>query len=504
MDVLHLQGKPLPDELSDYLQLKPNGRAAPNGSGQAKEPEQSGAASVSKAPREASSSDDLRLLEVAYAHAHHWAPKTIRGLELMPFATKPQVYSALAGGLGKVWSNALRIYFDDAGLADAQSALKKIESGDPAAFADDDTFARALVAAGWNRRLPFDLVAQVLRCAQSPDDGGIYYETKNLCFRRVVHWHDVGALIALISRRSYGTFAFGGNDPAIDAHADEMRTEGTTALEPVLSEAQLQEVVDYFVRRPTYSGHTAENRLDNIQRYVGYGAEVYSFGSYSLADAVQAPHLLELSVHPKLLEIGRRHLGATPLLSKIYVHWDFPNNTHLVPGGVTIGDYHRDLNDFGMFWVYMYLSDVDVESGPHASISKSHRFDFVRQRFDAAIAAGAVFPHLDREMTVFDLFDGYGYQVPQHVKLKLFENDQKFFFGPRGTIIASNGIQLHKIHQPQRKRRLIVALRYQVSMSPRTSPERECDNVPAFVVEGRIPDNAGIRAVLRPILAWPQ
>lgn len=502
-DVMTMRDKPLPDDLRRYL--NPTSTAAPAlaassaASSSVSAPEDQAPA---KPPREASVTDNVAALEVAYARGHGWTEQGVKALETMPFLAKPLVYSASAGQLGKVWADALRCYFDDTRLAAAQSALSAIESGDAAALADTETFARAMVAAGRNRRIPFDLMVQALRCAEVPGDGGRWGQAKDLCFRRLIHWHDVGALFAMISRRRYGSPNFAAGDAAIEKHADEMRTAGTTTFAPLLSDRQIEEVYAYFLRRPTFSGHTAENRRDNIQRYVGYGAEAFSYGSYSLADAVEAPHLLELSVNPTLLEVGRRHLGATPLLSKIYALWDFPNTSHLVPSGVTIGDFHRDLNDFGMFWVYMYLSDVDMDCGPHALIPHSHRFDYVSRRFDEAVAAGAEFPYLDRTLTPFDLFDGYGYQIAPETKFTLFGDDQKFFVGRPGTIFASNGLQIHKIHQPQRKRRLIVAFRYQVTMWPRSSPMRESDIVPEFIVEGRVPDNPAARTVLDTMIRW--
>ncbi|MBP5855609.1 hypothetical protein KAJ83_01205 [Marivibrio halodurans] len=498
----------MPSDLAEYLKLNDPAFAVSEASNAAPDSAAETAFSEPSAPTvppsQADHSHDMAHLEVAYAEQSRVAPYYIKALRTMPKLSRPLVYSSEAGSLWQIHANALGAYFQPASLRLAEEAAEAISAGDADALDNDVLFARALVAEAYRRRIPFDLTAQVLRWLQMPENGGIYHSMKQQCFRRLVHWHDVGALVAMINRRRFGTAIFSETSQKIDRHASDMAEHGTTTFDPLLTERQLQEVYDYFLGRPVYNGHTAENRLDNIQRFVGYGAEAFSYGSYSLADSMAAPHLLELSVDPTLLEVGRRHLGGTPLLSKIYVHWDFPHTDHLVPDGVTIGDYHRDLNDFGMFWVYMYLSDVDMESGPHALIPGSHRFDVVAKRLEEALRKGQDFPHLDRNLTVFDFFDGYGYHIPQSVKLALFEQDQKFFTGPPGTILASNGFQLHKIHQPQSKRRLIVALRYQVSMSPRSSALRECDSVPEHLVAGRVNMDLPTRQVLGTIVNWKE
>src|SRR3989442_12227115 len=85
------------------------------------------------------------------------------------------------------------------------------------------------------------------------------------------------------------------------------------------------------------------------------------------------------------------HLGCTPTLSTLQAWWDFAEHrTNEVAGsGGALNAYapqryHRDLNDFRMFWVYVYLTDVDETCGPHEVLKGSGDYNKIERRLRAS------------------------------------------------------------------------------------------------------------------------
>lgn len=90
---------------------------------------------------------------------------------------------------------------------------------------------------------------------------------------------------------------------------------------------------------------------------------------YALDDVLRCPHLLALANDPSILAMAEAYLGCRPTLSMLSVR-------RSRPGGEEAGAgqrFHRDVDDWRIFKLFVYLSDVGDAGGPHVYVEGSHR-----------------------------------------------------------------------------------------------------------------------------------
>jgi hypothetical protein len=86
-------------------------------------------------------------------------------------------------------------------------------------------------------------------------------------------------------------------------------------------------------------------------------------------DAVlQCPHVLAIANHAFLIQLAIDYLGCMPTISTIGMRWSFPGDGP----SIQTQHFHRDPDDWRFFKLFIYLSDVDLESGPHLYVKGTH------------------------------------------------------------------------------------------------------------------------------------
>lgn len=130
-----------------------------------------------------------------------------------------------------------------------------------------------------------------------------------------------------------------------------------------------------------------ENALDGLNRE-GFapGIQVPETEVNRIVDfcgrqaVVTNPHLHCQTVHdiahdPKLLEVVKGFFGAEPVLYSSSLYWTWPPESEekFQQAMALKSKFHYDVGDFKTLIVFIYLTDVDENSGPHVVIRKSHR-----------------------------------------------------------------------------------------------------------------------------------
>lgn len=90
------------------------------------------------------------------------------------------------------------------------------------------------------------------------------------------------------------------------------------------------------------------------------------------------PHLTceavrQIAFDPKILEVASRYLGAEPILYQSSLYWSLPGVEHQKPR------FHYDIGDYRSLVLFIYLTDVDEQSGPHLVIEGTHHRKTIRQ-----------------------------------------------------------------------------------------------------------------------------
>lgn len=137
-----------------------------------------------------------------------------------------------------------------------------------------------------------------------------------------------------------------GDDAAL---AKEFRETGFLKLPELLTPAQVDEMYRYFAARNEFliTGPTYNNTIQ---------------------DVVSAPHALALAAHPRLLALASDFIGGPATIVDICVWFTIPNEGEEYGGHV----FHRDKDDFRACKMFMYLTDVESDNGPHVFARYTH------------------------------------------------------------------------------------------------------------------------------------
>ncbi len=235
--------------------------------------------------------------------------------------------------------------------------------------------------------------------------------------------------------------------------------DGYCRLGPVLDAAETKDVVDHFKRTPCFNAHLVA-KSDGTGRLFDDGADRFPFGSYRMQDVAAAPHLLEIANDPRIIALAANYLGCAPSLYSMNAWWSFPGDWG---DEVLTQGFHRDEDDFKNCVLFIYLTDVDAESGAHEYIRTSQNPAAVEQHL-----AETEFPIVtieqdgkqERVSTTFeDLFAGAGYGG-DHVYPVLFADLIDRIEGEAGEGFISDTTGLHRALRPQSRPRLIAWIRY--------------------------------------------
>lgn len=85
------------------------------------------------------------------------------------------------------------------------------------------------------------------------------------------------------------------------------------------------------------------------------------------------PSIAEIARDSKVIEIAGRYLKTKPILMEARLWWNFivdESKCNLSKGART---FHYDLDDYRCVVFFFYLTDVDLESGPHVCVRGSHK-----------------------------------------------------------------------------------------------------------------------------------
>ena len=180
-----------------------------------------------------------------------------------------------------------------------------------------------------------------------------------------------------------------------------------------------------------------------------------------IGDLLKVPAIAELLKDSALYRIAQDYLQCQPILTSITIWLDGVYN-----GAFDAHVYHYDNDGPGFLKFFIYLSDVDHETGAHTFIQGSH---------------GRKKPARFRRATRYDsneLLDHYGLQ------------NEIVFSAPAGTIIAEDTAGFHRGMDPKKNYRLLLQLEYSVLDIPHI--EEFTVGIPKIKINGIDPEIAAI------------
>ncbi len=152
------------------------------------------------------------------------------------------------------------------------------------------------------------------------------------------------------------------------------------------------------------------------------GTHVAFFGHDCVANA---PHALEIANLPALMETVAANLGAKPTISYMTAWWSVPAGDGTAQHAEK---FHRDVDDIDFIKLFVYLTDVDEEAGPHVFMKGSHLVD---------------------RCTTIRRYDD------SEVHAALGKQNEVRFVGPAGTAFLEKTYGFHRGYPPISRPRLI-------------------------------------------------
>lgn len=238
------------------------------------------------------------------------------------------------------------------------------------------------------------------------------------------------------------TSLFGGGDTAsVEAAVHALRADGYAVLNDVLPADLCDRLLAFgLAARTRVRGSTGERRYSRAAPQ-GVRYDLYP------EDVINQPDVQSLMADGFLLRIAQQYLGATPLADVTNMWWHTAFSR--VPDSDAAQFYHFDLDRPRWLKVFCYLTDVDVDNGPHCFVRGSHR----------------------------DLGIPWSLRSKGYVRLGDEEVEAAFgkrrlirFLAPRGTVILEDTRGLHKGLHVMSGDRLMLQLQFSDSLFGGTYP----------------------------------
>ena len=171
-----------------------------------------------------------------------------------------------------------------------------------------------------------------------------------------------------------------------------LTTSGITAMQGPLSDTVQKDLLAYFQHtlcHDPYRPHLGRFRWDAPP------SDEVNLGYFTWEEVIRAPHMMELINNPDILEAAELVFGCKPTIDNIGASWSYPGR-ETAKGAQR---FHRDFDCARSFKLFIYLTDVDDEAGPHVYVRGSSRLaklESARAQTDAVIedtfGADAIFP----------------------------------------------------------------------------------------------------------------
>ena len=234
------------------------------------------------------------------------------------------------------------------------------------------------------------------------------------------------------------------NEPDVVKAADTLSHLGHVSL-PDVDEQRVAEMRAFFEAQPVYPGsYVAGPERSTLDQTRGG-----NFATYPLSVVFNCPHLAEIANTPETLAIVERFIGTTPTILGYAAWWSFAQPDHPIEAQL----FHLDGDDYRFVKMFIYLTDVGHEDGPHTIFERTQDPDHLR-----AIRDDWPGGHREFENWLFGMqrkSDGQSKRV--------LGTDPVEMTGPRGTRFMANTFAIHKGPPPRKSDRLICQVLYGVT-----------------------------------------
>ena len=219
-----------------------------------------------------------------------------------------------------------------------------------------------------------------------------------------------------------------------------MRFDGYTHL-PAISLEEANILENFLSSCPLYDGDQ-QGELTPISKD---DASNKNMVKHDTSEIINSAEVLYQATNPDFLDLAEKYLEVPPLIGNV-------SSWHSYGGrekAIHAQNFHLDLDDYRFCKGFIYLTDVDDNTGPHCYIPESHRFDFLEQRK----------LELGDEASGFSSWYGTLRKTDQDC-LKYLGNEPVNLTGDRGSRLMVDTSGIHKGLLPVHGHRFILQFLY--------------------------------------------
>lgn len=243
------------------------------------------------------------------------------------------------------------------------------------------------------------------------------------------------------------TSIFATNESTIKNAANEVNQHGAT-LGLQLPKHIVDYVYSYALKNPVFADREADkgfyiHQLSEAKEVLKKDILLAQYFNILEDDTIRS-----IAEDPYLQLTAAEYLKTKPKLMGANLWWTFPSTPSNEDRDRHAHVYHYDLDDVKFIKFFIYITDVDMQSGPHIFVKGSNR----NIRYKNSIVKSIRFSDKD-------ILDWYGSENIITVT------------GPAGSTLIEDTITIHKGSTPISKPRLLLQFEFGINQYPEVSCE---------------------------------
>ncbi len=167
---------------------------------------------------------------------------------------------------------------------------------------------------------------------------------------------------------------------SVSIDSKELNQRGFTDLGLFLNEIEIEKIkteIEPFKCFDPFRKGLGDFKLSDIPEQV-------HVANYRRQDLVSIKEILDIANNSNILDAVQDFLGAAPTISNINMWWSLSGKQEAEQAQL----FHRDVDDLKFCKLFIYLTDVKAENGPHVYVegsSNSKKLTKIRRYTDSEI-----------------------------------------------------------------------------------------------------------------------
>ncbi|MBM84760.1 MAG: hypothetical protein CMM47_01895 [Rhodospirillaceae bacterium] len=253
-------------------------------------------------------------------------------------------------------------------------------------------------------------------------------------------------------------------DERFECDMTALNDDGLCRLGPLLSASQISEVLAKVKHSELKDQWEI---VPGMFQHVDIPSEVH-VATYLMPTILTVPHLVEIANHPDVLARVTRYLGAPPTIQTYEMWWSLAGREKAMGPQL----FHEDRHCYKFLKLFVYLTDVDMNAGPHVYVRGSASTILRERRLEAMKKLSAAAGHAAQEMlSTVRISDR---------DISLFFGDERIetVTGKAGDSFLADTAGFHKGLLPTQQDRLVFQVLY--TLLPTIRDEVRTRTIPGF------------------------